>query len=45
MSELARDAVLVKQGWSITWVFQGTASAPLLRALEDVGIGFTYNVN
>lgn len=45
MSELQRDAILVKQGWSINWVFQGTASEPLVRDLESAGIGVEYNNN
>jgi hypothetical protein len=36
--ELARDEILVKLGWDITWVFEGTASKPLLAALEAAKI-------
>ncbi len=42
LSELSRDAILVKRGWSITWVFEGTASAPLLKALDDAGIAHSF---
>ncbi|MBD1823643.1 DUF4157 domain-containing protein [Cyanobacteria bacterium FACHB-DQ100] len=36
--EVARDEILVRQGWDITWVFEGTASKPLLTALEKAKI-------
>jgi RHS repeat-associated protein len=36
--ELTRDEILVKKGWVIEWVFEGTASKPLLEALEKAGI-------
>ncbi|MCS6763158.1 MAG: hypothetical protein MO853_03215 [Candidatus Protistobacter heckmanni] len=36
--EVERDAALVYQGWDVTWVFEGTASEPLCRALRDAGI-------
>ncbi len=41
-SEVSRDAVLVKQGWAIEWVFQGSASKPLLQDLSDAGITYTF---
>jgi hypothetical protein len=36
--EVSRDAILVEQYWTITWVFEGTASAQLLKALADANI-------
>lgn len=39
--ELQRDAELVKQGWDIEWVVDGSASQPLLDALNAVGITVT----
>lgn len=36
--EVERDAALVDQDWDVTWVFEGTASEPLCRALRDAGI-------
>lgn len=39
--ELKRDAELVKQGWDVEWVVDGTASQPLLDALRDAGITVT----
>ncbi|MED5619667.1 hypothetical protein [Ideonella sp. BN130291] len=36
--ELARDAELVKQGWSVQWVFRDRVSAPLEDALRRAGI-------
>jgi len=36
--EVTRDKILVDQGWSITWVFEGHASKPLLQALSDAKI-------
>jgi hypothetical protein len=39
LSEVRRDAWLVKRGWSIKWVLIDTqASGPLLKALSDAGI-------
>ncbi len=38
LSEVARDAALVKKGWKIKWVFEGSASKPLLEALKTSGI-------
>lgn len=32
-----------RKGWSITWVFQGAASDPLVRDLQNAGIGVEYN--
>ncbi len=43
MSEVTRDASLVRQGWDITWVFQGDASEPLLAALRRRQIGYRFN--
>lgn len=43
MSEVTRDANLVRQGWDITWVFEGKASAPLLDALTSRNIKFSFN--
>ncbi len=40
--ELDRDKKLIKQGWSITWHFEGTASKPLIEALKKAGINVTY---
>lgn len=40
--EIARDAELVKRGWSIEWTFQGTASKPLLDALDKAGIPYKF---
>jgi hypothetical protein len=42
LSEVSRDAILIEQGWSITWVFQGTASAQLLKALADAKIPYEF---
>jgi len=39
-SQLARDAALRIQGWSIWWHFVGTASQPLLRELDRLGIPY-----
>ena len=36
--ELERDRILVERGWDIQWVFEGTASKPLLNALDNAGI-------
>jgi hypothetical protein len=36
--EITRDEILMKQGWSIRWQFDGDASKPLLKALNDAGI-------
>jgi hypothetical protein len=36
--EMARDAALVAEGWSIEWVFRDSASQPLLDALNAAGI-------
>jgi len=39
LDEVRRDAILVKQGWSIDWLLIDTeASGPLLKALSDAGI-------
>jgi hypothetical protein len=40
--ELTRDELLVKQGWDIEWVFEGTASKPLVDALERAGVGVVF---
>ncbi len=41
--EVARDEILVqKGGWDITWVFEGTASKPLLAALKAAGIKHVF---
>ncbi|WP_103069648.1 eCIS core domain-containing protein [Aquimarina sediminis] len=43
LSEVARDKILQdNQGWEITWVFEGTASQPLLKALRDAGIPYRF---
>ncbi|WP_170229085.1 RHS repeat domain-containing protein [Polyangium fumosum] len=39
--EIERDAMLVKQGWDITWKFDGHASKPLLEELDKAGIPYT----
>jgi hypothetical protein len=39
-SEIERDAVLVKKGWNIEWVFRDGVSQPLLDALEKAGIKY-----
>lgn len=39
--ELRRDAELVKRGWDVEWVVDGTASQPLLDALKAAGIRAT----
>jgi hypothetical protein len=41
-SEIERDAILVKKGWDIEWVFEGTASKPLLNDLEKAGIRYKF---
>lgn len=41
--ELKRDAQLVKEGWDIEWVVDGTASEPLKQAARDAGIRLTVN--
>lgn len=38
--EIERDAKLIKSGWDIEWVFEGTASKPLLDALTEAGIPY-----
>jgi hypothetical protein len=38
--EVMRDAALVKAKWHIEWVFEGTATGPLQRALTEAGIPF-----
>ncbi|OYD07741.1 hypothetical protein [Paludifilum halophilum] len=41
--EIKRDAMLVKDDWDITWVFEDAkASKPLLEALEEAGIKYKY---
>ena len=40
--ELARDKQLVKQNWKIEWVFEGTASKPLVNALKEAGISVKF---
>jgi hypothetical protein len=40
--EIARDQILVKQGWTIQWVFQGSASLPLQQALTKAGITYIF---
>jgi hypothetical protein len=39
--EVARDEILKRKGWDIRWYFKGTASAPLLKALDDAKIPYT----
>ena len=39
-SEVLRDAELVRRGWDIEWVFEGTPSRPLLELLEEHGITY-----
>ncbi|MFV0383877.1 hypothetical protein [Paracoccus sp. (in: a-proteobacteria)] len=39
--ELERDAELVKLGWDMEWVIDGTASKPLQEALKAANIRFT----
>lgn len=41
-SEVSRDAALVKEGWAIEWVFQGSASKPLLEDLSSAGITYSF---
>lgn len=42
-SEVERDAILVSEGWDITWVLIKTkASEPLLEALKAAGIKVKY---
>ena len=36
--ELQRDSWLVEDEWDITWVFEGSASQPLLDDLKAAGI-------
>lgn len=36
--ELQRDAALVREGWSIEWIFRDRASQPLVDALDRAGI-------
>ncbi len=39
--EILRDEILIKrEGWSIRWHFEGTASQPLQAALQAAGIPF-----
>jgi hypothetical protein len=38
--EVARDRMLLLEGWDIKWVFEGRASQPLLRALDAAGIPY-----
>jgi hypothetical protein len=40
--EVLRDSLLVQQGRRITWIFEGTASKPLLQALDDAGIKYLF---
>ena len=40
--ELDRDKQLVKDGWKIEWVFDGTASKPLVNALKEAGISVKF---
>jgi hypothetical protein len=40
-SAIARDTILKKRGWDIRWHFAGTASKPLLEALDKAGIPYT----
>ena len=42
LSELARDQTLIRQGWDIKWVFQGSASNPLLSALKEARISYEF---
>jgi hypothetical protein len=42
MSEIARDRVLMQNGWQIEWVFEGTASKNLMRELINSGIPFRF---
>jgi RHS repeat-associated protein len=41
MWEIQRDSILREQGWDIKWHFEGQASKPLLKALDDAGIPYT----
>jgi len=41
-SELERDKMLVESKWKIEWYFDGTASKPLLDALDDANIPWTF---
>jgi hypothetical protein len=40
--ELRKDAWLVANGWEISWVFEGTASQPLIDELTSAGIGVIF---
>lgn len=40
--EITRDKELVKQGWDITWHFEGKASTQLVQALKEGGIKVSY---
>jgi hypothetical protein len=40
--EITRDEALVKQGWTIEWVFQGKASGPLMNELTKAGIKYSF---
>jgi hypothetical protein len=40
--EIQRDQILRNAGWDIRWHFEGRASKPLLRALDDAGIPYTF---
>lgn len=42
LSEVRRDKILTQKGWKIEWVFEGTASGPLLQALRDAGIPYKF---
>jgi len=40
--EIARDRLLVEADWDINWHFDGYASRPLLNALNDAGIPWSF---
>jgi hypothetical protein len=40
--EIQRDSMLVEDGWDIQWHFDGTASKPLLDALDNVDIPWSF---
>ena len=42
LSEIARDRILMQNGWKIEWVFEGTASKNLMQSLIDAGIPFKF---
>lgn len=40
--EIQKDQLLIEDGWDIQWHFDGTASKPLLDALDEANIPWTF---